>query len=228
MSPASAAPVLCALALAALFAQEPPPEGGATVSSPEAPATPTRGPVLKLGPRPTPKEIGIGGSSLADIARRNRAASEKEAKKKSLGVISNESLRKGSAPAATPPPPKGTEKPVGHRVVGPSTPTPGIPEPKDLEGRTESDWRRISGDLRARMVAAETSVKKLDAEVRRLENDFYAWSDGNYRDRVIKPALDQSRADLDKAKRDAEDAKAKLDSLEDDARKSGAPPGWLR
>jgi outer membrane murein-binding lipoprotein Lpp len=78
------------------------------------------------------------------------------------------------------------------------------------------------------MVAAETSVKKLDAEVRRLENDFYAWSDGNYRDRVIKPALDQSRADLDKAKRDAEDAKAKLDSLEDDARKSGAPPGWLR
>jgi len=225
VSPATAAPALCALALAALLAQEPPPEGGSPVPSPEAPATPTRGPVLKLGPRPTPREIGVGGSSLADIARRNRAASEKEAKKKSLGVISNESLRKGSAPAATPTP-KGNGKPGPQRVVG--QPTPGIPEPKDFEGRTESDWRRKSGDLRAQMAAADASVKRLDAEVRRLENDFYAWSDGNYRDRVIKPALDQARADLDKARRDAEDAKAKFDGLEDEARKSGAPPGWLR
>jgi hypothetical protein len=226
--PAAAGAALCALAFTALLAQEPTPEGGSTAAAPGPQATPTRGPVLKLGPRPTPKEIGVGGSSLADIARRNRAASEKEAKKKSLGVISNETLRKGSAPAATPPPPKGNEKSSAHRVVGAPTPTPGIPEPKDFEGRTESDWRRKSGELRARLAGAEASVKKLDAEVRRLENDFYAWSDGNYRDRVIKPALDQARADLDKAKRDAEDAKTKLDSLEDDARKSGAPPGWLR
>jgi outer membrane murein-binding lipoprotein Lpp len=218
---------LSALALAALLAQEPP-ENGSFPASDDPAATPTPAPVLKMGPRPTPKEIGVGGSSLADIARRNRAEKEKEAKKKSLGVITNETLRKGSPATVTPPPPKGTEKPVAHRVVGAPTPTPGIPEPKDFEGRTESDWRRKSGEIKARLALADTNVKKLEAEVRRLENDFYAWSDGNYRDRVIKPALDQARADLDKAKHDAEDAKAKLDNLEDDARKSGAPPGWIR
>jgi outer membrane murein-binding lipoprotein Lpp len=224
---AAAAAAVFVLALSTLLAQEPPPEEGQPRTSADVPATPTPGPVLKRAPVPTPKEIGIGGGSLADIARRNRARREKEPKKKSLGVITNESLRKGSAPVATPAP-KGVETPAAHRVVGASTPTAGIPEPRDFEGRTESEWRKRSADLKARQAQAEANVKKLDAEVHRLENDFYAWSDGNYRDRVIKPALDQARADLDKAKRDAEDAKTKFDNLEDEARKSGAPPGWLR
>lgn len=226
MSPAS--PAFSALVLAALLAQEPTPEAGSSLGPQDVPVSPTPGPVLKMGPRPTPREIGVGGSSLADIARRNRAEKEKETKQKSLGVITNETLRKGSAPVTTPTPPKGAEKPVAHRVVGAPTPTPGIPEPKDFEGRTESDWRRKAGDLKARLAGAESSVRRLDSEVRRLDNDFYAWSDGNYRDRVIKPALDQARADLDKAKRDADEAKTQLANLEDEARKSGAPPGWIR
>lgn len=227
MSPA-AAPALSALVLAALLVQEPPPEAGSSIGPQDVPATPTPGPVLKLGPRPTPREIGVGGGSLADIARRNRAEKEKETKKKSLGVISNESLAKGSSPSTTSPAAKGGAKPAAPRTAGPPAPTPGIPELRDFEGRTETDWRKKSADLRARLAAAEAGVKKLDAEVRRLENDFYAWSDGNYRDRVIKPALDQARADLDKAKRDADDAKNRLASLEDEARKAGAPPGWIR
>jgi hypothetical protein len=221
-------PALSALVLAALLAQEPTPEAGSSIGPRDVPATPTPGPVLKLGPRPTPREIGVGSGSLADIARRNRAEKEKETKQKSLGVITNETLRKGSAPATTPHPSKGADKPAAGRTAGSQTPTPGIPELTDFEGRTESDWRRRSAELKARLAAADAGVRKLDAEVRRLENDFYAWSDGNYRDRVIKPALDQARADLDKAKRDADDARTRLAGLEDEARKSGAPPGWIR
>jgi hypothetical protein len=224
----AALPAIAALALAALLAQEPVAEERPSSGPQDVPATPTPRPVLKRGPRPTPTEIGVGGSSLADIARRNRAASQAEKKKKSLGVITNESLRKGGAPSTASPSGKGGDKTVSPKSGPPPTAAVGIPEPRDFAGRTESDWRKKAADVKARLAAAEGNVRRLEAEVRRLENDFYAWSDGNYRDRVIKPALDQARADLDKAKRDADDAKAQLDNLDDEARKSGAPPGWLR
>ncbi|MCE7957802.1 MAG: hypothetical protein DYH06_07660, partial [Acidobacteria bacterium ACB2] len=61
-----------------------------------------------------------------------------------------------------------------------------------------------------------------------LENDFYAWSDGNYRDQVIKPAWDKAREDLKKARAEVDAAKATEDGLAEEARKAGAPPGWVR
>ena len=79
-----------------------------------------------------------------------------------------------------------------------------------------------------RVTAAEARVASLEAETKKLENDFYAWSDGNYRDRVIRPAWDQSREELGKARKELDDARAQVKDLEEDARKSGAPPGWLR
>ncbi|MCL4806424.1 MAG: hypothetical protein KJ062_01300 [Thermoanaerobaculia bacterium] len=65
-------------------------------------------------------------------------------------------------------------------------------------------------------------------EARRLENDFYAWSDGNYRERVIRPAWDQARERVKLLEEEVVKAREDLESLEDDARKSGTPPGWLR
>jgi hypothetical protein len=107
-------------------------------------------------------------------------------------------------------------------------PVPVIPEWRDLKGRTEADWRRLVAEVRAGQTGAESRVKTLEAEVRRLENDFYAWSDGNYRDRVIRPAWDQAREDLAKARQDLDGARARMADLEEDARRSSAPPGWLR
>ena len=200
------------LAFAVLLAQEPS-ASGPPVTAPDLTPTPTSGEAATPAPRRTPREIGVGGNSLADIARRNRAEKEKETRKKSLGVITNESLRKGN-PAPSQAPKGGEKAPARPAAAGP---TPSIPEWRDLRGRNEADWRKLASDLRIRLDAAEGQARRLDNEVRRLENDFYAWSDGNYRDRVIKPALDQARGDLDKARRDA-----------DEARKSGAPPGWIR
>jgi len=222
-------------------AQAPPAEVSVPVTSPDlsttpAPAPPqTHTPRLGGGPEaPSARRpIGTGGSSLADIARRQKEQREREGKKPSLGVITNETLRKG-APAGTPTPaPLAAKGGRGKASPTPapraSTPAPPvIPEWRDQKGRTEADWRRIAGEVRASQAAAEARVKTLDAEVRRLENDFYAWSDGNYRDRVIRPAWDQARDDLAKARQDLDASRARMGELEEDARKSNAPPGWLR
>lgn len=66
------------------------------------------------------------------------------------------------------------------------------------------------------------------AEVRRLENDFYAWSDGSYRERVIRPAWDQARERLKSLGSLLKRPRGAVEGLEEEARKSGTPPGWLR
>jgi len=220
-------------------AQEPPADVSAPVTSPDLSTTPvpapppTRTPRLGGGPEAPSagRPISTGGSSLADIARRQKEQREREGKKPSLGVITNETLRKG-APAGTPTPaPQAAKGGKGKASPTPRAPTPAppvIPEWRDQKGRTEADWRRMAAEVRAIQAAAEARVKTLDTEVRRLENDFYAWSDGNYRDRVIRPAWDQARDDLAKTRQDLDAARARMAELEEDARRSSAPPGWLR
>ena len=71
-------------------------------------------------------------------------------------------------------------------------------------------------------------VEELTAAVKKLENDFYAWDDGQYRDRVIKPSWDKTRDQLEDAKRELEAAEKDLSDLPEKARRAGAAPGWIR
>ncbi len=179
-------------------------------------------------PKPTPTP-GPGTSSLADIARK---AQEDEAAASRPGrriVITNENLRR-SEPA------QGSstititgsadKKPVAR--TRPTAVPSEIPEYRDASGRTEAEWRRRAEEVRSRAADAETEIAAAKAEVRRLENDFYAWSDGNYRERVIRPAWDQARERLKSLEVAADEARNAVEGLEEEARKSGTPPGWLR
>ncbi len=213
-------------------AQEPTPESAAAapITAPDLTATPTPAPIPSAVTAPAAPPIGTGGSSLADIARRQKEQREREGKKPSLGVISNESLRKGG-PGAEPDSKKGAAKSKASPTPATHAAAPGIPpipEWRDMKGRTEADWRQMVAGVRERVAAAEGRVKALEAESKRFENDFYAWSDGNYRDRVIRPAWDQAREELGKARKELDAARARFSELEEDARKSNAPPGWLR
>ena len=197
--------------------------------APDPTPTPTMAP--QRG-RPAASELksadAPAGSSLADAVRKSREA-RGEAPRRSLGVITNESLKSSSA--APDPTPKGTKAKPGAMPTRPaSVPVPvvPIPEPRDNKGRDEATWKTMAASARQRVKVAEVDVQRLEVETKRLENDFYAWSDGNYRDRVIRPSWDQAKEDLKRARLEVDQARAALADLEDEARKSGAPPGWLR
>ncbi len=179
---------------------------------------PTRAPVLSLHGTPAPAAPSSGSASLADTVRRAKASATPAPKKRSLGVISNETLKK----------PEGNGK--GSVQVGPARPIGNLPPESaaPAAGPNESEWRTRAIQARQRVDSADAEVKRLENETKRLENDFYAWSDGNYRDRVIKPAWDQAKDDLKKARAEYDTAQAAMADLEEDARKAGVPPGWLR
>jgi hypothetical protein len=75
---------------------------------------------------------------------------------------------------------------------------------------------------------AKARVVELEAATSKLENDFYAWDDGQYRDRVIKPAWDRSKSELADAKNELVEAEKDLADLPEKARQAGAMPGWIR
>jgi hypothetical protein len=208
--------------LAAGPAQEPPATPTPSATSPAAP--PPRSAAGSQQAGPTQDITGGAGGSLGDIVRKSRAEKESPQgkKKKSLGTITNENLKKDGAT-------KGTLNilPPGSMPV-PQAPSASAAGARDAKGRTEEEFRRLTSANRAEQEKAEADVKRLELEVRRLENDFYAWSDGNYRDQVIRPSWDRAREELARARAALDAAVAGRAELEEDARKAGTPPGWLR
>lgn len=224
-----AAFVLSALALigaVVLTAEEPSPTPQAT------PRRKLKGGNFGFSPAPTPTGGPSRSGSLADAARKTQEPEETSGQKPSRSVvITNETLRSGTpSPTAGPKVAKGPAK-AGANARATPAPTPGPvinPEYRDASGRTEADWKLRAEVARERIVRADSGLAAAREEAKRLENDFYAWSDGNYRERVIRPAWDQAKKKLQLLETESDAARAGLSELEEEARKSGTPPGWLR
>lgn len=209
-----------------LAAQEP------TPTPPGKTARKLGGGSFGIPPMPTPTGGVSGPGSLAGAARKAQDDNSPSPQGRPQGVvITNESLRKNA------PTPTGASITITGSakakpgLKAPPTPTPGPafnPEYRDGSGRTEADWQRRAKVARERIELADAGLSAARENVKRLENDFYAWSDGNYRERVIRPAWDQAKEKLRLLETEAEAARAGLAELEEDARKSGTPPGWLR
>ena len=183
---------------------------------------------------PTPAAESGGGQTLSDVVQAAHTARDGPAPEKGGLTIDNKSLVKSSekgrlttsrmAPTAAHPMPTPAPAvtPVARTSASASSPE-GAAAPA-----TEAQWREIATRARQRVVDDKARVSELEAATKKLENDFYAWDDGQYRDRVIKPAWDRSRGDLDTAKQELAAAEADLADLPERARKAGALPGWIR
>ena len=203
-----------------------------------AAATPTPTPRPKLSggfgrPRATPvaPAVSEGGQSLADVVKAaQEARGEGSTSKEKSGVtIDNRSLVKDAGKgrlttsAMAPANPPKAPTPASAPVAAASSAAPAA-----SAAGGEAEWRETARRDRKRVEDAKTKVSDLTATSRKLENDFYAWDDGQYRDRVIKPAWDRAKADLEQARIDLEAAEKELADLPERARKAGALPGWIR
>lgn len=212
----------------------------AAIVTAQTPArTPTPAPRLSGGfgrprstPAPTPSSES-GGRASSDVVSAARTSSGGSSEKSTL-TIDNRSLVKNSSKgklttgraSAAPAHPAPTAAPAPHPTAAAATPGP-APESTGAPG-TEAEWKAIAANARKRVADDKARVDELSAATKKLENDFYAWDDGQYRDRVIKPAWDRSRTDLETAKQELAEAEKDLADLPEKARKAGALPGWIR
>jgi hypothetical protein len=158
------------------------------------------------------------------------AAREDKRKKKapaSAGrVYTEEDLRPGSlsADAKPSPAPKATPQPA-------TTPAP-APTPDTDDAAREAQkavWRGRADQARREIAAAEVEVRGHEARVEELRNDR---GTGNamdpFRLQTLQSDLAAARASLEAARAKVTAARQRLDELEEEARRAGVPPGWLR
>ncbi|MEO8188926.1 MAG: hypothetical protein ABI682_01185 [Acidobacteriota bacterium] len=210
-------------------------------AAPVAP-TPTPRPKLSGGFGRTPVPGATEGQSLADVVR--AAGNSRHPRDQKPVAITNDSLVKDpakgrlstaksrSASPAPAPAPAPTVAPAAGAV--PSTTviapiaTPAVPSALSAPGAEEARWKDAAHAARRRVDELTAQLAALDGETRQLENDFYRWDDGQYRDRVIKPAWDKKREELETTRKELAQAETDLAELPEKARRAGALPGWLR
>lgn len=175
-------------------------------------------------PTPSPKPILTGGFGKTPAPP---TSARRQVEKKQIR-ITNESLvtesDRGRVSTSEVRPPATATPPTAEARV-----TPVGAEPTPLAGEAgEEYWRGEARRLRERVATIKGEIERLDAEAKRLELDFYAWDDGAYRDRVIKPAWDKAREELATARKELPVAEKELAELPDRARRAGAFPSWIR
>lgn len=173
---------------------------------------------------------GAPAQSLGDVAR------QEEARRKGTGagkVYTNGDLRGAPAPASTTPsttpsasspssaastPPADATKPAGTK--------PGAAPAADPKGDAAT-WRKRRQDIETSIERAKTFAEALQSRINGLSADFAARDDPAQRARV---GADRQKAltELERVKTEITQHTKALADLQEEARKSGVPAGWLR
>jgi hypothetical protein len=170
------------------------------------------------------------GQSLSDLAKKEEE--RRKAVKAPTKVYTNDDLKKypTSPPAGAPA--------EGQPATAPGAPPP-VPAPTDQppadaskaapqdELKDEAYWKDLLGAARTKLERDESYLEALQTRINSLTNDFYARDDPAQRAALWSQrtkALDE----MERLKKDVVADKAAIAKIQDDARRAGVPPGWLR
>lgn len=180
--------------------------------------------------------------SLADLAKK-----EEERRKAAKGpakVYTNDDLKKYPTPPPTPegqpatsgaaPAVPGVPAPPGDPNAPDAAKPPEPPKPGDSskpspaeEKKDEAYWRGLITAARTKLERDESYMEALQTRINSLTNDFYSRDDPAQR-AVIETQRNKALAELNRLKNEIADDKANITKIQEDARKEGALPGWLR
>ncbi len=143
-------------------------------------------------------------SKLVKAAKANGGLKKPIPKK----TITNADVKKTTGKIIELPAKEGTP---ASRPAGP--PAPAL---SGAEGSTLATYeakKKAVADAEKRVADAALKVVGLEKELARIEQSYYEASDPNYRDTTIAPRFEQTKKQLDAARRDLSDARDALDAL---------------
>ena len=180
--------------------------------------------LLSLGATVAP----LAAQSLADVARQEqerRKAIEKPSK-----VLTNKDL--GPAPAAgvpaattSAPAASDTTRPAAGKDGQPAAADPKTPPAESANG--QAYWSGRAKDLQTQLSRNETFAVALQSRINALANEYTNQGDG-VRQAAIAADRQKTIDELNRLKKEIEDNKKAVADLQEEARRAGVPPGWLR
>lgn len=162
----------------------------------------------------------LAAQSLGEVAART----SKERKGAPAKVYTNDDLDAArSAPEG-----KGTVSTPGAPAPSATPPSANAPSPAPTMDPAER-WRRDAKQRRDAITRAEAKAAALQAKIDALmlDRDPVNVTDPN-RLQTLEAVKAKAMQDLETAKTELSEARQALEALEEDARKNGVPPGWLR
>ena len=169
--------------------------------------------------------------SLAEIARKE-AERRKTAKEAKIVITEKnlpESARKPAstaAPADANQPAHAEEQKPAAAAGAPGGDAPAKPAaPAGDQG--EALWRGKITQARETLRRNEVFLQALQTRVNALATDYYG-RDDPYQKMKLAGEREQAIQEMEKVKADIEASKKQVADIEEEARKAGVPPGWLR
>jgi len=162
---------------------------------------------------------------LADVAKAEEA--RRKSVRKPAKVYTNGSLSTDVSPGVPAPP-------TPEAPASPSNATPGDPTKPATPGASDAPARKGQDYWAGRMKAAQDQVARtqifmdsLQSRINALTTDFVNRDDPAQRGKIEgdrKAAL----AELERVKKELEEQTKAIKTIEEEARRAGVPPGWLR
>jgi chromosome segregation ATPase len=155
--------------------------------------------------------------TLAELARREQE--RRKAVKAPAKVLKAEQV-----PKATPAMPS---TPAAPSVDDPSKTQKPDDAVKDDPAQQEAAWKARMSALREELRRGEMFAEALQTRINSLSADFTSRDDPYQRQKVGEERL-KALAEFDRVKAEIELVKKKIADAEEEARRAGVPPGWLR
>ena len=163
-------------------------------------------------------------SSLADVAKKEQE--RRKTVKTPAKVLTNKDL--APAPAVTPPPATSSDATPPAAADGTKPATPAEGEKKAEEpAKDQAYWSKRLADLQNALSRNETFAVALQSRINALANEYTNQGDG-VRQQAIAVERQKALADLDGLTKEIADGRKAITDLQEEARRSGVPAGWLR
>lgn len=172
--------------------------------------------------------------SLGEIAKKEEE--RRKAIKTPGKVYTNDSIRQepgpapsttGGTPAAGAP--AAAPSPSGVQPPGAPPPDAGKADaaPADGAKKDEAYWKQRIQTARDALQRAQIFAEALQSRINALSTDWAARDDPAQRD-VLARDRQKALAELDRVKQEVEQHNKTIAGIQDEARRAGVPPGWLR
>jgi type IV secretory pathway VirB10-like protein len=165
--------------------------------------------------------LPASGQSLAAVARKEEV--RRKQVKQPAKVITNKDLR----PVTTPPPPPPAAEPPAPPADDAAPAGEAAPDEAQQREQDEQAWRSKMADARQALERNQMYADALQSKINALWADFTA-RDNPVQRAQIEIERQKALAEQERVKAEIGAQKKAIADLEEEARKAGVPPGWLR
>jgi hypothetical protein len=162
------------------------------------------------------------GQSLGDVARKEEE--RRKGVKSPAKVYTNKDLGapiQGGSPDSAPVA-SGASSGASKEAVGAAD-----DKAKDGPGKDQAYWSKRKKDLQDALSRGRTQADAMQSRINALTADFASHDDPAQR-ATIERDRQQALSELAHLQQDLKDNQKALTDLDEEARKAGVPPGWLR